>query len=244
MAAEFIITLPFSQDKTIEQFRDEIGRRVSLEQGDEIGSERIIIFHQNSEQTEQDNTIIPVLEQDQIYPYFVREDHSIYYEITLESASPARVETQQNDDDDDANLYYRYDLTVFQADRPHQSQQDTLVQEFSFYYNPRLRLFFHQDYIQIIRPGATRYHTATIQLLGHPREIGMPLFALAYQYLDIPWFNRNIMAQFVQLKWRELEDPYLDDSHFPDFPPYHPNLENQYPPIDDWREQAYDHRDW
>ena len=252
MAAEFIIhfkslsgdiiTLPFTPEKSIEQFRDEIAQQVSLEQGDEIGSERIIIFHEDPEQA--DDSIIPCLEQDHTYNYFIREDHQIHYDISLDTGSPARDETQQNDDDDD-DLYYRYDLQVLQSHTPPNSQQRQLIQEFSFYYSPRLRLFFHQDYIQLVRPGASRYHTATIQLLGHPQEIGMPLFALAYQYLDIPWFNRSIMAQFVQLKWRELEEPYLDDRHFQDFPdPYHPNLERQEPPIDEWREEAYYGRGW
>jgi len=37
----------------------------------------------------------------------------------------------------------------------------------------------------------------------------------------------------------------LDDRHFQDFPdPYHPNLERQEPPIDEWREEAYYGRGW
>jgi hypothetical protein len=242
-----ILTLSFTSEKSIEQFRDEIAQQISLEQGDEIGSERIIIFHQNQDDDDKNDSSIPVLQQDQTYSYFIREDHQIHYSISLDSGSPARVETKQTieyEEDDDANLYHRYDIKIFEGHHL-SSQQHQLIQEFSFYYNPYLRLFFHQDYIQIIRPGATRYHTETIQLLGHPQEIGMPLFALAYQYLDIPWFNRNIVAQLIQIKWRELEEPYLDDVHFQDFPdPYHPDLERQEPPFDDWREQALDPHNW
>ena len=209
-----IITLPFSPEKSIKQFRDEIATRIRLEQGNERPSECITLFHEDLEQNNEN--YVPVLEQDHIYNYFIREDHTIRYQISIEQGSPARDETQQIDEESLGEIYYRYDLQVICLSPS--LEQPRLVQEFSIYYNPRLRLFFHQDYIQIVRPGATPYHTSIIRLLGHHADIGMPLFALAYQYLDTPWSNRSTVAQLVQIEWRNLEELYLDEIHFRDFP--------------------------
>ena len=250
MAAEFIIhfkslssdilTLPFSPEKSIEQFRDEIAQQISLELDDEIGSERIIIFH---EDPDEDDSIIPILEQNCTYNYFIREDHQNQYHIRLDTDTQAYDITQNPEDQ---HKYYKYDLQILK-DRPFPLVPQ-LVQTMSFYYNEHRALFYHQDHIEIIRPAERYYDQVGIRLLGDHQEIGMSLAALVYRHLDIPWFNRNGVAQLVEMEWRDIETLYAErdeydeeENHYRD---QYEQYEDQDPPFDSWRDYALDPRGW
>ena len=249
MAAEFmiyfkslsgdILSLPFSPEKSIEQFRDEIAQQVSLEQDDEIGSDRIIIFHKDPDV---DDSIIPILEQENTYNYFIREDQANQYYVRLDTDTHAFDITQNPEEQE---TYYKYDLQILK-DRPFPLIPQ-LVQTFSFYYNEHRRLFYHQDHIEIVRPAEGYYDQVGIRLLGDHLEIGMSLTALVYRHLDIPWFNRNDVAQSVEMEWHDLSTLYAhsdegdEENHYRD---QYEEYEDQDRPFDSWRDYALDPRAW
>lgn len=205
-----ILSLPFHQDTSIESYRQQIAQHLS-----DITPERIIIFSQDSDQT--DDFIPPSLQSEEIYSYFVRDDHQIHYTIAMKQQLNA-----YHDFHSDAPVpLYKYYLEVFQlvSSTPYTNIRH-IIQLFSFYYNPDTQLFYHQQDIQVHKRTPNEEHITL------PPHDGIPLYSLAYQHLNIPWFNKDIVSKLVVFEWEDIEGPYL---------PYHLPQEQQHPSIDEWR---------
>ena len=205
-----ILSLSFHQDTSIESYRQQIAQHLSY-----ITPERIIILSQDPDQT--DHHIPPSLQSEEIYSYFVRDDHQIHYTIVMNQQLNA-----YHDFHSDAPVpLYKYNLKILQLiERTPYTHIRHVIQEFSIYYNPATQLFYHQQDIQI------NAHTPNEEHITLPPHDGIPLYSLAYQHLNIPWFNKDIVSKLVVYEWEDIEGPYL---------PYHLPQEQQHPSIDEWR---------
>lgn len=206
-----ILSLSFHQDTSIESYRQQIAQHLS-----HITPERIIIFSHDSEQT--DDFIPPSLQSEEIYSYFVRDDHQIHYSVNMYQ----ELNAYHNFQSDAPILLYKYHLEVFQlvSSTPYTSIR-RIVQQFSFYYNPDTTRFYHQDDVRIDKHPSPHDEHVTL-----PPHDGIPLYSLAYQHLNIPWFNKDIVSKLIVFEWEDIEGPYL---------PYHLPQEQQHPSIDEWR---------
>jgi hypothetical protein len=205
-----ILSLPFHLDISIESYRQQIAQHLSHT----ITPERIIILPQNPDQS--DDITPPSLQSEEIYSYFVRDDHQVHYTVSVYQELNAYHDFHS----DSPVPLYKYHLKVFQlvSSTPH-TMNKIIVQEFSFYYNPETQLFYHQHDVRV-----DTYPSPNIEHVTLPQD-GIPLYTLAYQHLDIPWFNKDIVSKLIVFEWEDIESPYL----------YHSPQEQQHPSIDEWR---------
>lgn len=188
-----ILSLPYHQDTSIESYRQQIAEHTS------VTPERIIIFSQDSEQT--NDLIPPFLKSEEVYSYFVCDDHQVNYSVSVRQECNAYHDFHS----DSPVLLYKYQIRLFKlvSVTPH-TMTRLCVQEFVFYYNPETQLFFHQQDVHIDKPPSPDDEHVTL----HSRP-GISLYTLVYQHLNIPWFNKDIISKLIVFEWEDLESPYL-----------------------------------
>lgn len=206
-----ILSLPYHPDTSIESYR----RLIALYLSPDITPERIIIFSHDSDQT--DDTIPPSLQSEEVYSYFVRDDHQVHYSVSVHQVLNAYHDFHS----DEPVPLYKYQIRLFQlvSSTPYTMIRHS-IQEFAVYYNPATVLFYHQQDVRIDKhPSPNDEH---VTLLSYE---GISLYALVYQHLNIPWFNKDIVSQLIVFEWEDLESFCLN----------HPAQEEQHPSIDEWR---------
>jgi len=218
-----ILSLPFHHDISIESYREQIAQHLShhfpsqpiIDFSCAVTPERIIILPQTDDQT--DDLIPPSLQSEEIYSYFVRDDHQVHYSVSVYQ----ELNAYHNFHSEAPVPLYKYRIRLFQLihSSPH-AMTKHIVQEFSFYYNPETQLFYHQDDVHIDKPPSPYDEQVTL-----PPHDGIPLYALVYQHLNIPWFNKDIVSKLIVFEWEDMESPYM----------YHQSQEQQHPSIDEWR---------
>ncbi len=192
-----IVTLSYNPEWHIEEYRGAIAKHIQTNK--EITSERIVIQSLDEEHTEFD---IPSLIPDTVYGYFVRDEHSIYYNVQL-SMPGINGYKYDGSEEYDTNIYYRYDVKIEKIPDPLDLDRTDLVEEFSIYYNPRKKVFYHENNIQILHFLKTGLWEDPFVATGKESP---NLVVLAYEHLrNISWFDRGILGQVLFLKWHEAE---------------------------------------
>lgn len=189
-----ILSLPYNQTTSIESYRQQISQHLSHD----MKPERIIIFSEDSEQTD---NIPPFLQSEEVYSYFVRDDHQVHYSVNIHQ----ECNSYHDFHSDSPVLLYKYQITLFKliSTTAHVIAR-LCIQEFSFYYDADTKLFFHQQDVLIDKhPSPYDEH---VTLLSHH---GNSLYALLYQHLNIVWFDKDIVAKLITSEWEDLESPYL-----------------------------------